>query len=62
MKKTGEMIRANRKNRYPAFDGGRNLPQVLLLAGVFGMGLWLSGLAGGGGSLRIFCCGWSPIR
>ncbi len=49
MKKTGKMIRAKRKNRYPAFDGGRNLPQALLLVGFFGMGLWLSRLAGGWG-------------
>ena len=42
MKTAGDMLRPARKNRYTDFGGGRNLPQALLLAGVFGAGLWLS--------------------
>ncbi len=40
------MFRAKRKNRYSAFDGGRNRLSGLLLAGLFGLGLWISSLMG----------------
>jgi len=40
------MLRAKRKNRYPAFDGGRNRLSGLLLAGLFGLGGWISSFMG----------------
>jgi hypothetical protein len=36
------MFRPKRKNHYFSFDGGRNMPQAILLAGVFGLGFRVS--------------------
>lgn len=50
MKAFWEALRPGRKNRYAAFDGGRNLPQAILLAALFFLGLWLSARYGGWGA------------
>lgn len=46
MRKAAMMLRPKRKGHYSRFDGVRNLPQALLLAGLFGFGLWMAMLCG----------------
>jgi hypothetical protein len=40
------MFKPKRKNHYPSFARERNMPQAVLLAGIFGLGFWISSFVG----------------